>query len=161
MVPARFPRARGIDRKARRAAGLTGRGILRRMSADSPFRPQAMGPVAVTMQASQEPGARSGSGPAGPISIQGVHKHFGAVQAVRGLDLTIGLGEVVAFLGPNGAGKTTTIDMILGLARPDEGTVRVFGRTPDESVARGELTAVLQNGGLLKDFKGGGAVRYF
>ena len=110
-----------------------------------------MGPVEVTIQASQAPGARPGSGPAGAISLHGVHKHFGAVQAVRGLDLSIGHGEVVAFLGPNGAGKTTTIDMILGLSQPTAGDVSVFGLAPRQAISRGLVSAVLQTGGLLPD----------
>ena len=55
------------------------------------------------------------------IELAGVTKDFGAVHAVRGIDLTIEPGEVVAFLGPNGAGKTTTIDMMLGLSEPTSG----------------------------------------
>ncbi len=55
------------------------------------------------------------------VALRGVHKNFGAVQAVKGIDLNVASGEVVAFLGPNGAGKTTTIDMILGLSRPAAG----------------------------------------
>ena len=103
------------------------------------------------MQASQAPGARPGSGPTDAISLHGVHKRFGTVQAVRGLDLSIGHGEVVAFLGPNGAGKTTTIDMILGLSQPTAGDVSVFGLTPRQAISRGLVSAVLQTGGLLPD----------
>jgi ABC-2 type transport system ATP-binding protein len=73
-------------------------------------------------------GAR-GSDPA--VSLVGVTKDFGPVHAVRGIDLEIRPGEIVAFLGPNGAGKTTTIDMVLGLSRPTSGEVR-----PASSVAR-------------------------
>jgi len=73
------------------------------------------------------------------------------VEAVRGLDLTVEPGEIVAFLGPNGAGKTTTIDVMLGLSRPTTGTVEVFGRAPREAIARGLVSAVMQTGGLLKD----------
>jgi len=85
------------------------------------------------------------------ISLRGVSRSFGDVQAVRGLDLEIGQGEVVAFLGPNGAGKTTTIDMVLGLSRPTSGTVAVLGLDPREAIARGLVSAVMQTGGLLKD----------
>ena len=46
-------------------------------------------------------------------------------------------GETVALLGPNGAGKSTTIDMILGLAQPDSGSVTLFGLSPAEAVATG------------------------
>ncbi|MCX6470143.1 MAG: ABC transporter ATP-binding protein [Corynebacteriales bacterium] len=74
------------------------------------------------------------------------------VRAVDGVDLSIRQGEVVAFLGPNGAGKTTTLDMILGLTRPDTGTVELFGTTPDAATASGRIAAVTQTGGLLPDF---------
>jgi len=91
------------------------------------------------------------STPLPAVSLSGVTKDFGAVHAVRGIDLTIEPGEVVAFLGPNGAGKTTTIDMILGLSQPSSGSVEVLGLTPREAIARGLVSAVMQTGGLLKD----------
>ena len=98
----------------------------------------------------QVPGARRAvATPA--ISIEGLTKDFGQVHAVRGIDLRIEQGEVVAFLGPNGAGKTTTIDMLLGLSRPSTGTVEILGRQPREAIARGLVSAVMQTGGLLKD----------
>lgn len=77
--------------------------------------------------------------------------HGDRVQAVRGVDLTIGQGEIVAFLGPNGAGKTTTIDILLGLSDPDAGTVEVFGQSPRAAISHGLVSAVLQTGGLLGD----------
>ncbi|MET7373936.1 ABC transporter ATP-binding protein [Micromonospora arida] len=93
------------------------------------------------------------------VELDGLTRSFGAVTAVDGLSLRVQPGEVVAFLGPNGAGKTTTIDMLLGLSRPDRGTVRVLGGTPDDAVARGRVAAVLQTGGLLKDLTVGETVR--
>ncbi|MFJ4825677.1 ATP-binding cassette domain-containing protein [Streptomyces bacillaris] len=72
-------------------------------------------------------------------------------SAVDGIDLRLRRGEILAFLGPNGAGKTTTIDMLLGLTRPDEGTVELFGREPQQAVRSGQVAAVLQTGGLLPD----------
>jgi ABC-2 type transport system ATP-binding protein len=89
--------------------------------------------------------------PAPAVRLDGVTKDFGAVQAVRGIDLQIQQGEVVAFLGPNGAGKTTTIDMVLGLSRPTTGAVTVLGLEPRQAIARGLVSAVMQTGGLLKD----------
>ena len=73
------------------------------------------------------------------------------IHAVQGVNLRIAPGETVALLGPNGAGKSTTIDMLLGLAVPDTGVVRVFGRPPSEAVEDGSIGAMLQTGGLIPD----------
>ena len=85
------------------------------------------------------------------VSLSGVTKAFGDVQAVRGIDLELQQGEIVAFLGPNGAGKTTTIDMVLGLSKPTTGDVSVLGLEPRQAIARGLVSAVMQTGGLIKD----------
>ena len=71
------------------------------------------------------------------------------VRAVRGIDLHIAPGETVALLGPNGAGKSTTIDMMLGLTEPDAGEVRIFGETPRQAVASGQICGMLQVGSLV------------
>jgi ABC-2 type transport system ATP-binding protein len=86
------------------------------------------------------------------VHLDGLVKRFGAVTAVDHLSLDVHPGEVVAFLGPNGAGKTTTVDMILGLSQPTEGTVEVFGGDARRAVALGRVAAVMQSGGLVKDF---------
>ena len=86
------------------------------------------------------------------VDLDGVVKRFGPVTAVDGISLKIRPGEVVALLGPNGAGKTTTVDMLLGLAQPSAGTVQVYGRKPHDAVALGLVSAVMQTGGLLKDY---------
>lgn len=57
------------------------------------------------------------------IETRSLHKRFGDVHALRGVDLTVEDGEVYGFLGPNGAGKTTTFHMIVGMTRPNEGTI--------------------------------------
>jgi ABC-2 type transport system ATP-binding protein len=61
------------------------------------------------------------------IRIEGLCKKFGAVEAVKNLDLEIPRGELFCFLGPNGAGKTTTIKMLCGLLRPSAGRILVGG----------------------------------
>ncbi|MEV0676394.1 ABC transporter ATP-binding protein [Actinosynnema sp. NPDC050436] len=85
------------------------------------------------------------------VALRGLHKAFGEVRAVDGVDLVISPGEVVALLGPNGAGKSTTVDVLLGLTEPDRGEVSVFGRTPRQAVVEGAVGAVLQSGSLLDD----------
>jgi ABC-2 type transport system ATP-binding protein len=61
------------------------------------------------------------------VIATGLVKHFGDVQAVRGVDLEVGRGEVFGFLGPNGAGKSTTISMLCTLLTPTAGSARVAG----------------------------------
>lgn len=64
------------------------------------------------------------------IQLKNVHKYYGNVHALRGLDLEVERGEVFGFLGPNGAGKTTTIRCMLDLIRPNRGSILVFGSDP-------------------------------
>ncbi|RPI47800.1 MAG: ABC transporter ATP-binding protein [Betaproteobacteria bacterium] len=61
------------------------------------------------------------------IHISGLHKRYGSVQALAGVDLEIDPGEFFGLLGPNGAGKTTLISVLAGLARADAGTAQVMG----------------------------------
>jgi len=87
------------------------------------------------------------------IEIHDLHRSFGTVRAVDGLNLTVGKGESVAILGPNGAGKSTTIAMLLGLLAPDAGSVAVWGMPPGDAVAGGHIAAMLQEGGLMPGVK--------
>jgi ABC-2 type transport system ATP-binding protein len=91
-----------------------------------------------------------GVSPAG-IELHDLAKSYGPIEAVRGIDVSISPGETVALLGPNGAGKSTTIDMLLGLTRPDRGTVELFGAPPQTAVSRGAVGAMLQTGALIRD----------
>ncbi len=100
-----------------------------------------------------------GSGPLA-VALTGVHKHFGRVHAVDGVDLDLSSGEIVAILGPNGAGKTSTIDIILGLSQPDAGRAQVFGMHPRQAISRGLVSAVMQTGGLLRDLTVAETVEY-
>jgi ABC-2 type transport system ATP-binding protein len=69
-----------------------------------------------------------------PVEIRGLVKRYGDLVAVDHVDLTVEAGDVYGYLGPNGAGKTTSLRMMLGLIRPDAGTISVFGRDPQETV---------------------------
>jgi ABC-2 type transport system ATP-binding protein len=84
------------------------------------------------------------------IVLSRLSKSYGNVRAVRSVDLAIAPGETVAILGPNGAGKTTTIEMVLGLTRPDSGTVTLFGKAPAQAVAAGAVGGMLQTGALVE-----------
>lgn len=64
------------------------------------------------------------------IEVRELHKSFGKVQALRGLNLEVPQGQVLGFLGPNGSGKTTTIRILLGLLKSDKGTISLFGGDP-------------------------------
>ena len=89
------------------------------------------------------------------VTLRGLKKTFATgsrkVEAVKGIDLQITTGQIVALLGPNGAGKTTTVDMILGLTTPSAGSAQVLGLEPRKAVLGGRVSAVLQTGGLLRD----------
>src|SRR5882672_12784396 len=65
------------------------------------------------------------------ISVQGLRKNYGDVEAVRGLDFEIQPGEVFGLLGPNGAGKTTTVEILEGLRPRSGGRVSVLGCDPE------------------------------
>ncbi|WP_341268214.1 ABC transporter ATP-binding protein [Gordonia malaquae] len=88
------------------------------------------------------------------IDAHNLHRWYGhgdaAYHAVRGVDLTVDEGEVFALLGTNGAGKTSTLDLLEGLASPDDGAVSVFGLDPvkDRRTVRPDVGIMLQSGGL-------------
>ena len=66
--------------------------------------------------------------------LHAVAKNYGAIAALRGIDLAIEPGEVVSLLGPNGAGKTTAVRILLGLVQPSSGRAEVFGHPPGQPV---------------------------
>jgi ABC-2 type transport system ATP-binding protein len=82
------------------------------------------------------------------FELRGVTKRFGDVEALRGVDIAVHRGEVVAILGPNGAGKTTAISILLGLRRPTTGTVTLLGGAPDDPATRARVGAMLQESGV-------------
>jgi len=80
------------------------------------------------------------------ITVRGLRKSYGSLDAVRGIDLTVERGEVFAFLGPNGAGKTTTVEILEGYRGRNAGDVDVLGADPREAGRdwRGRIGIVLQ-----------------
>ncbi|WP_419553689.1 ABC transporter ATP-binding protein [Candidatus Poriferisodalis sp.] len=80
------------------------------------------------------------------IEVAQLYKHYGDVEAVAGVDLTVATGEVLAFLGPNGAGKTTTVEILEGLRTRTSGDVQVLGVDPADATAawRERIGVVLQ-----------------
>jgi ABC-2 type transport system ATP-binding protein len=84
------------------------------------------------------------------IEVRGLRKSYGDVEAVRGIDLTVGEGEVFALLGPNGAGKTTTVEILEGYRSRDAGQVSVLGHDPahHERAFRARIGIVLQSTGV-------------
>lgn len=79
-------------------------------------------------------------------TLRGVTRRYGKTTALRDVDLDVQRGELLAVLGPNGAGKTTAIRLLLGLAKPDGGEVRVLGHDPRHAPARRRIGAMLQVG---------------
>ncbi|MEA4893841.1 MAG: ABC transporter ATP-binding protein [Oscillospiraceae bacterium] len=84
------------------------------------------------------------------IEVEGLHKSYGDIKAVNGLDFYVEKGKLFAFLGPNGAGKSTTIDMICTFLKPDSGSVTVDGYAlgRDDTEIRKIIGAVFQDGVL-------------
>jgi ABC-type multidrug transport system ATPase subunit len=94
---------------------------------------------------------------ADPLVIETVdlRKHYGSVEALRGLNLAVPAGSIFGFLGRNGAGKTTTIKLLLGMARPTSGAARVFGLasdSPDASLAIRRRTGFVSDEKDLYDY---------
>jgi len=73
------------------------------------------------------------------ITVTGLRKSYGSVQAVRDVSFRVGSGEIVALLGPNGAGKTTTLEILEGFRARDGGAVAVLGLDPGDKAAVREL----------------------
>ncbi|MFC8688513.1 ABC transporter ATP-binding protein [Brevibacillus porteri] len=80
------------------------------------------------------------------IRTENISKRYGGVYSVQRVNLAVGEGEVYGFLGPNGAGKSTTLKMLLGLVKPTEGSVSVFGK----EFSRNRLEILSQTGSLIE-----------
>jgi ABC-2 type transport system ATP-binding protein len=88
--------------------------------------------------------------PAGTLlaALRGVHKHYGEVQALTGVDLDVRSGEVLAVLGSNGAGKSTALGLLTGRISADGGQVELLGGDPREPSIRRGIGVMLQEGRL-------------
>lgn len=84
------------------------------------------------------------------VEVRGLHKSYGSLEAVRGIDLRIERGEVFALLGPNGAGKTTTVEILEGHRQRTSGEVTVLGHDPgrNERAYKERIGIVLQQTGV-------------
>jgi branched-chain amino acid transport system ATP-binding protein len=83
-----------------------------------------------------------------PLSVKGLHKHFGGPRAVDGVDLKVAAGERRAVIGPNGAGKTTLFNLVTGHLRPDAGLV-----TFDGVDITGLPTSLIARAGIGRSFQ--------
>jgi ABC-2 type transport system ATP-binding protein len=99
-----------------------------------------------TLQDARPPQRQTQSHSAGAVvaRLWDVSKTYGPVTALRNIDLSVHAGELVALLGPNGAGKTTAVKLLLGLAKPANGRVSVFGGNPVNAEVRMRTGAMLQ-----------------
>lgn len=90
------------------------------------------------------------------IETEGLTKRYGGRAVVQDVALAVPAGCVYGFLGPNGAGKTTAMRMLLGLVRPDAGSVRLLGRRLDRQrlVALGQVGALIESPSLYEHLNG-------
>ncbi len=97
------------------------------------------------------------------VEVRGIRKRFGDIEAVRGIDFQVEVGETYGLLGPNGAGKTTTISIIAGLLRRDAGDVLVAGMPMDVGAAepRALIGLVPQELAIYPDLTGRENLRFF
>jgi ABC-2 type transport system ATP-binding protein len=95
------------------------------------------------------------------VVAQGVRKRFGAIEALRGLDLAIRTGEIYGLLGPNGSGKTTFIRCVAGLLRPEAGTLAALGLTPRAAVSAGRVGYMTQAAALYGELSVDENLRFF
>ncbi len=95
------------------------------------------------------------------LEAKELRKDYGAIQAVRGLDIRLEAGSILGVVGNNGAGKTTTIKMLAGLLEPTSGTVRVDGDDPLQAPVRAKIGFLPEDSPLYEDMTPLAYLRYF
>jgi ABC-2 type transport system ATP-binding protein len=85
------------------------------------------------------------------VGTKTLHKHFGPIHAVDGIDLTVRAGEIYGLLGPNGSGKTTLIRLLIGLLKPTSGSVTVLGQTMPSKAILSQVGYMTQASALYED----------
>jgi sodium transport system ATP-binding protein len=97
------------------------------------------------------------------ITVNGIHKSFGKVRAVRGVSFTAPDGKITGLLGPNGAGKSTTLRVLYTVLKPDEGSANIDGAdvVTDSLAARGKIGALPHGSGLYPNLSARENIAYF
>ena len=90
------------------------------------------------------------------IRVSGLHKRYGRIHALQGLDFEVPRGQLTGFLGPNGAGKTTTFRAILGLTKPNEGEIEILGLPVPSHLPEivKKVGVIVEEPGLIKSLNG-------
>ncbi|MEO8288081.1 MAG: ABC transporter ATP-binding protein [Chloroflexota bacterium] len=109
---------------------------------------ESVGPTSGNVAPVREPG---GASPV--VALQGVHKRFNDIYALRNISITISPGEVFGLLGPTGSGKSTLVKLLLGFLQPDEGTVSLFG-SGDVAAAKARIGYLPENPRYHPNFTG-------
>jgi ABC-2 type transport system ATP-binding protein len=105
---------------------------------------------------SSKAGSRQETSPA--IAVRQLHKHYGKIQAVRGIDLSVSRGEIFGLIGPDGAGKTTTFQILGGVMEATSGSAEIFGQPA--RIARAQTGYLTQSFSLYPDLSVAENIRY-
>lgn len=90
------------------------------------------------------------------LEVKDIHKSLGGRKIIKGVTFEVKEGEIFGFLGANGAGKTTTIRMLVGLIKPDSGTITIMGHDIQKDLVKAlrQVGAIVENLDLYKDLTG-------